>query len=268
MTQNALAPLARNPANQQIADPANVLVGQFNRQGFDQFTPIYAADSGSGTAYVITPTPGIAKVGYIVGQIFAFKAANANTGTTPTLNVNGFGAGTITKAGGALAVGDIAANAFVLVQCTSTTPTFQLVSPVATASSAVLSGATTFLGSNQTLGTAGTWTNVVNTGSIGANGQTWWISVSATGLCGGGQSFIGASIFNGTSRIISVEGVNPAANQDIVLSTSIVVALTGATTFTLQGTASAVNTSFLTSLSGLSNGAANTATSITAVRIA
>jgi hypothetical protein len=87
--------------------------------------PLFALDTGSATAYAIAPIPGIEQ--YVVGQIFAFKAANANSGTAPTLNVNGLGAGTITYPdGSALVPGDIAANGFYFVQVASTTPTFHL----------------------------------------------------------------------------------------------------------------------------------------------
>ncbi len=86
---------------------------------------LYAIDTGSATAYAIAPSPGIAA--YVVGYSARFKAVNANSGTTPTLAVNGLAAGTITWPDGtALAAGDIPANAFVECICTSTTPTWHL----------------------------------------------------------------------------------------------------------------------------------------------
>lgn len=54
----------------------------------------YSADTGAADAYVATPSPAI--TAYAAGQMFRFKAANANTGAA-TINVNGLGAKTIKK---------------------------------------------------------------------------------------------------------------------------------------------------------------------------
>lgn len=128
MTTNASALPALLPQDtdtRKLNQYVNMLIRFFNRP--DLFVPSYAADSGSGTAYVTTPSADIKF--YKVGQEFDFKAANANTVTNPTLNVQGLGAGTITKNGGApLAIGDIAANSFPKVIVSSTTPTFELTS--------------------------------------------------------------------------------------------------------------------------------------------
>lgn len=88
----------------------------------------YKVDTGAPNAYVITPAPAI--TAYTTGQIFSFKAVNANT-TTSTLNVNGLGVKTINKAGGAtaLASGDIAAGMVVLVEYDGTN--FVMLNPVA-----------------------------------------------------------------------------------------------------------------------------------------
>lgn len=119
----ALPALSPHSDQRSQNERLNRLLREFNRT--DAFVPIYGADSGSATAYVITPVPGISQ--YKVGQIFTFMAANDNSGTAPTLNVNGKGAGTITYPdGSALVPGDIKANGFYTVQVTATTPTFQL----------------------------------------------------------------------------------------------------------------------------------------------
>lgn len=107
----------------------------------------YAADTGSATAYAIAPSPGIAA--YVVGQRFAFRATNANSGTTPTLAVNGLAAGTITYPDGtALAANDITAAAQIVVQVATTTPTFHLQTPGAgfakTGGTQTITGAKTF----------------------------------------------------------------------------------------------------------------------------
>lgn len=115
------------PDSRQVSERLGVLIRDYNRT--DYAIPLYAADTGSATAYVIAPIPGIET--YSVGQIFTFKAANANSGTAPTLAVNGLTAGTIyLSTGGALTAGDIAANGMTMVQVASTTPTFHLLNPL------------------------------------------------------------------------------------------------------------------------------------------
>jgi hypothetical protein len=90
----------------------------------------YVADTGAANAYVITPVPAI--TAYTAGQIFSFKATNANT-TTSTLNVSGLGVKTINKLGGAtaLASGDIAAGMVVVVEYDGTN--FVMLNPVGNA---------------------------------------------------------------------------------------------------------------------------------------
>jgi hypothetical protein len=88
----------------------------------------YAIDTGTATAYAIAPTPGI--LAYVVGQRFAFKATNANSGADPTLAVNTLTAGIIYWPNGdSLAAGDIPASAQIVVQVatvTTGTPTYHL----------------------------------------------------------------------------------------------------------------------------------------------
>lgn len=75
----------------------------------------YKVDTGAANAYVITPSPAI--TAYTTGQIFSFKAVNANT-TASTLNVNGLGAKSIVKSDGstALVANDIKASQIVVVE--------------------------------------------------------------------------------------------------------------------------------------------------------
>mgnify|MGYP006266570115 CR=1 FL=1 len=149
-----IQPLSRTDEGAIVNERVNNLITPINRFEEDQFIPTYAADTGSGTAYVIAPSPGIKS--YVVGQVFAFKALNANTSTTPTLAVNGLTAGTIARPGGALVAGDIAANGSTVVQVialSSGTPTFHLLNPqissgkslqfVSTETGAVATGTTT-----------------------------------------------------------------------------------------------------------------------------
>jgi hypothetical protein len=73
----------------------------------------YAVDAVGTDAYAITLSPAIAA--YTAGMVIKFKAATANTGAA-TLNVNGLGAQTILKIGGAtLANNDINTNQIVEV---------------------------------------------------------------------------------------------------------------------------------------------------------
>jgi len=83
--------------------------------------------AAGGTSDVITLTLAPAVTAYVVGQMFSFKASAANTTTTPTLNVNGVGAGTIVwPDGSALVAGDIPNGAQIVVKCSATTPVWHL----------------------------------------------------------------------------------------------------------------------------------------------
>ena len=249
-----------------ITERVNVLTRQYNRT--DAVIPLYAADTGSATAYTIAPIPGIEL--YAVGQIFAFKAANANSGTTPTLNVNGLGAGTITLSNGsAVAVGDIAANGMTLVEVSATTPTFHLLNPVVspvTTVPATNSGSTTFLGADVALNNTANWFDGPNTGSIGANGQTWLILAHAAVTNTAGVSFIEIAIYDGTNYLTDIGAQNFAANAITPVSTGVVASLTAATTFTLRARDS-ISTAGKLLTSGGATAVSNKATKITAVRL-
>ena len=97
----------------------------------------YVAAGGTADAITLTLVPAV--TAYVVGQTFYFKAGSDNATTTPTINVNGVGAGTITwPDGSALRAGDIKANGLFAVSVQATTPVFHLqtvASPPATASS-------------------------------------------------------------------------------------------------------------------------------------
>lgn len=73
----------------------------------------YATDTGAADAYVITLSD--APTAYETGRLYAFKAANANTGAS-TINVNSLGTKTIKKnTSSDLSAGDIAAGQIVFV---------------------------------------------------------------------------------------------------------------------------------------------------------
>lgn len=85
----------------------------------------YVVDTGIANAYVITPVPAISA--YAVGQVFSFKAINANTSAS-TLNVNALGTKSIVRNDGvaALTTGDILTNQIVTVEYDETN--FRLIS--------------------------------------------------------------------------------------------------------------------------------------------
>jgi len=149
----SLPALQKSPPNTDISTTVNRLVREFNRQ--DRKAPIIGTDTGvTGAAYVIAPVPGVKM--YEVGQEFLFKAVNANTGTAPTLAVNGLTAGTITYPDGTpLVVGAIAAGQWVEVivaSVTSGTPTFVINAP-----RPLLFKITATLGANVNITSTGTW---------------------------------------------------------------------------------------------------------------
>ena len=71
--------------------------------------------------------------------------------------------------------------------------------------------------------------------SVGAAGQVWVVSAYVTAQNTAGQDFIYAQLYNGTTGIGTVNGVNAAATQTINLALSRIVTLTGPTVFSLRG---------------------------------
>lgn len=113
--------------------------------------PSYVADSGSSTVYVATLASAI--TAYAPGLTVRFLPANANTSTTPTLNVNGVGAATITKFGTvALSLNDLITTAVAEVIYDGTD--WELQNP-ATFSTALTSSSTNTL-TNKTVDAEGT----------------------------------------------------------------------------------------------------------------
>tara|TARA_R110002020_G_scaffold466103_1_gene688266 strand:+ start:61 stop:1137 length:1077 start_codon:yes stop_codon:yes gene_type:complete len=107
-----------------------------------------ATDSGSANAYAIALTPAV--TAYVAGQVFHFKAANANTGNS-TLNVNALGTKNIKKRNDQNpAAGDIEANAIISVIYDGTS--FQMISQLGTSAGSMTSFTLTGdSGSNQTI---------------------------------------------------------------------------------------------------------------------
>lgn len=271
----SLPALPTGADTRSIVERVNRLIREQNRIEVDTFAPVYAAETGTGTAYVMNPVPGIEQ--YIVGQVFAFKATNANTGTAPTLAVNGLTAGTIVPpSGGALVAGEIAAGGMVQVQVaavSSGTPTFHLLTPRAPLAAPAAIGSQSviaYLGSNLSLTAGDTFYSGPSTGGIGAAGQKWLIVSSAVMSCVTVAATFENAIYNGSSYIANQTVVNPSVNNWPVSATaSAIVTLSGATTFTARyssngGFYSANPTVNCSSWTGVG---ANTASYIYAVRL-
>jgi hypothetical protein len=80
-----------------------------------QLLPAYAADTGAVNVLTASPAAGC-PTAYTIGATFRVKPANANTTTTPTINVCGIGAKTITKFGtAALVAGDLTTTAIAVM---------------------------------------------------------------------------------------------------------------------------------------------------------
>jgi hypothetical protein len=119
-------------------------------------------------------------------------------------------------------------------------------------------GATTFLGAN--------FFDGPNTGSIGANGQTWLIMAGGVIASPSAATTGEFAIYNGSAYIADTTSVGTTANFPSAVSLAVVVALSGATTFTLRAKGNDTTAVLLTT--GLSSGVTNKATYITAVRLA
>lgn len=220
----SLPALQKSPPNTDISTTVNRLVREFNRQ--DRKAPIIGTDTGSGTAYAIAPVPGIKM--YEVGQEFLFKAANANTGTAPTLAVNGLTAGTITYLDGtALVASDIAANEWVEVivaSVTSGTPTFALnsIRPglfLRTNGQPTLPKFAAALGANVNITATGTWTDGPSVAQ-GASG-IWLASGTISFVTGGGNDTLRAKLHDGTNVVAASQISVPAASVGSITLTGI-----------------------------------------------
>jgi len=120
--------MATNLDSSTVAGGDDALATQYNnlRKDVIQNAGDYEDSGGAANAYTLSIDAAISA--YAAGQIFKFKANHANTGAS-TLNINGIGALTIKKNGGAadLIVGDIVTGQLVFVMYDGTN--LQLLSP-------------------------------------------------------------------------------------------------------------------------------------------
>ena len=147
-----------------------------------------------------------------------------------------------------------------------TSGTITLQAPAVSGSSVLTLPATTFLASNVVLNNTANFFDGPNTGSIGASGQTWLINAYATVQDTSGVANVELAIWDGSAYIANLNLTLPGQNYNLQGSLSVVVSLTGATTFTLRGRDwSTVNGRMLAN-AGYSS-ITGKATSITAVRL-
>lgn len=128
---NQIAQVIYDGTNFQLLSPIYGTLGQNGGA-------IYAADTGSANAYVVTLSP--APIAYVAGMVVRFKASFQNTGSA-TLNVNSLGAITLKKSVSTnLASADIAVGQ--LVEAVYDGTNFQVISPITNAAGTVTSIAT------------------------------------------------------------------------------------------------------------------------------
>lgn len=129
----------------------------------------------------ITATVSPALTAYTAGQMFAFVAANTNTGAV-TININSLGAKAITKTGNtALSAGDLTANYLFVIVYDGTQ--FQVVGVSATTfTNLTISGVLTLSGAGVQLTSSGTgaWKMPVGTTAQRPTGATGLIRMNST----------------------------------------------------------------------------------------
>lgn len=130
-----------------------------------------------------------------------------------------------------------------------------------------LTSSQTFLGSNVNLNNTANYFNIVNTGSVGASGQVWFVQGVLCVTDTAGAAAIPTRIWDGSSTVYceSVGDIR-GANAQTVITINALVTLSGATTFYLSAKDASLTTG-IAQTTGTA-GTANKATSITAIRLA
>lgn len=128
----SLASITAGKVSALAGNNTDVAIGSGNtyvtQTGLQHNAERYAVDTGTATAFTITLSP--APTSYTAGMMVHMRAANTNTATAPTINVNSLGAKTIVKnANASLDPGDIAAGQVVTLIYNATS--FQIASPTA-----------------------------------------------------------------------------------------------------------------------------------------
>lgn len=190
----------------------------------------YNTDSGTANTYAITL--GVSPGAYSSGQIYIFKATNANTGAS-TLNVNSLGVKSVkTAAGAALTGGTIIAGQIVLVEYDGTN--FQMLSNAANAALPIFGGT----GADGALAVASGTTNIDCAGAHFLVKNYSSISITGTGAI----KFINPHA-NGTTIIIKSQG-------NVTLTSSATPMIDASGMGAAGGTGGTVNSSSTSTLPG------------------
>lgn len=212
----------------------------------------FAAVNASGTAYII------------INQATALANLGATSVGIPLLQAASIVAARTTLGLGTAATLDAGVIAGNLVQMAAG-PKLPAVDGSALTNLPGSLSSTTFLGSDVIPGTSN-FADIVNSGSIGAAGQTWLLIGTVVVRDTAAGANIEAGIFNGSSYITNALAVSSAANIYTVITVCAVVVLGAATTFTLR-VKDQSSANLVVSTTGLATGTANKATSLTAVRL-
>ena len=218
-----------------------------------------------GTADAITATYSPPNLALSDGLLLGFRASAANATITPNFAPDGLAPHTITKAGGvALTAGNVPGNlAECLVRYNLANTRWELLNPATLQTGA----ATTFLGSDVLLNNAALFFTGPNTGSIGGAGQVWQIiAVACIADYVATARFSMIISLNGTTNLLEISNTSYSTGLEVILTATIIVTLTTASTFSLLARDQSSGSGVLkTSATG--DTVANTATSITAVRL-
>jgi hypothetical protein len=184
----------------------------------------YAVDTGSANTYAISMTPN--ETAYAAGQVFFFKATNANSGAS-TLNVDSIGAIDIKKYHNvALVSGDIVQNQLIGVVYDATTSDFVMITPTPTAPITTTTAAQTNITSLGTL-------TSLTIDNLTINGNTITADSGALNLTPASGSAI---VFDGTINVDAGEVTGATS----ITSTAFVGDITGDVTGNASGTAATV----------------------------
>jgi hypothetical protein len=177
-------------------------IGAFGQTGNSNYpesnlTPSYAADTGAANVLVVTLAPCPAALS--VGDSFKVLPNHANTTTTPTLNVCGLGAKTITKFGQtALVASDLVTTAIAYLLYDGTD--MELVNP----NTATGSGSGSVSSVGQTINTASSSGIFAVTGSPVTGSGTLNINLSGTS---GGVAYFSSPTVLSSSALLTQYGV-------------------------------------------------------------
>lgn len=243
-----------------------------------------AAQTGTGSVIVvqtsptlITPVLGVASVTTLNGlAITATSAAHLNIASSKTLTASN----SLTLAGtdGTTMTFPGTSDTVVTLAATQSLSNKSLVAPalgtVASGNIAACTGfptatnGQTFLGSDVALNNTGTVFDVVNTGSIGANGWVVEIEICGSFINTASAGVFDYGIFNGASYIIADRTTTSGINLRTTGTLSIIVTLSAATTFTFRAQDVTVTTSVVATSGGSPFSLANKATYIKWTRLA